>query len=265
MFYFCITSSPSTKFSPPVSSPISSLSDDDLVFTKEEVVRFERRWENGYDIKTDARYNAWLKAKGLDSSSPHDDQEQSTYHQPSYRSSFSRVKCKNRVTTIGLNGTIESTNTGASTKGRSTRGTVKSTDTDTGVSTKGRSTRGTVKSTDTDTGVSTKGRSTRGTVNNTDFDTGASTKGRSTRGTVKSTDTVTGVSAKGCSARAVKLSLKEHTTVQIAYVLKNLSQSLLGLPAIRELRVISHVNDVTDRSIKDQYPLLFKGLGTFNR
>ena len=31
---------------------------------------------------------------------------------------------------------------------------------------------------------------------------------------------------------AVKLSLKEHTTVQIAYVLKNLSQSLLGLPAI---------------------------------
>uniref|UniRef100_A0A1X7UVQ1 Peptidase A2 domain-containing protein n=1 Tax=Amphimedon queenslandica TaxID=400682 RepID=A0A1X7UVQ1_AMPQE len=64
---------------------------------------------------------------------------------------------------------------------------------------------------------------------------------------------------------AVKLSLKEHTTVQIAYVLKNLSQRLLGLPAIRELGVISHVNDVTDSSIKDQYPLLFKGMGTFNR
>ena len=82
---------PPPSFSSPVSSPISSVSDDDdLVFTKEEVVRFERRWENGYDIKTDTRYNAWLKAKGLDSPSPHDDQEQSTIHQPSYRSSFSR-------------------------------------------------------------------------------------------------------------------------------------------------------------------------------
>ena len=81
---------PPPSFSP-VSSPISSVSDDDdLVFTKEEVIRFERRWENGYDIKTDTRYNAWLKAKGLDSPSPHNDQEQSTIHQPLYRSSFSR-------------------------------------------------------------------------------------------------------------------------------------------------------------------------------
>ena len=81
---------PPPSFSP-VSSPISSFSDDDdLVFTKEEVIRFECRWENGYDVKTDTRYNAWLKAKGLDSPSPHDDQEQSITHQPSYRNSFSR-------------------------------------------------------------------------------------------------------------------------------------------------------------------------------
>ena len=50
---------PPPSFSP-VSSPISSVSDDDdLVFTKEEVIRFEHRWENGFDIKTDTRYNAW--------------------------------------------------------------------------------------------------------------------------------------------------------------------------------------------------------------
>ena len=36
---------------------------DDEPFTQEEVLRFTKRFEEGYDIKSDKRYNAWLKHK----------------------------------------------------------------------------------------------------------------------------------------------------------------------------------------------------------
>ena len=41
------------------SSDQMSSSEDD--FTEEERIRFRRRYEEGYDIKTDNRYNLWLK------------------------------------------------------------------------------------------------------------------------------------------------------------------------------------------------------------
>ena len=34
-----------------------------LPFTEEEIKLFETRFENGYDLTTDERYNAWLRAK----------------------------------------------------------------------------------------------------------------------------------------------------------------------------------------------------------
>ena len=34
-----------------------------LAFSEEEEQKFQRRFENGYDLKTDARYNKWLKAE----------------------------------------------------------------------------------------------------------------------------------------------------------------------------------------------------------
>ena len=33
-------------------------------FTEEEIKLFEIRFDNGYDLTTDERYNAWLRAKG---------------------------------------------------------------------------------------------------------------------------------------------------------------------------------------------------------
>ena len=41
--------------------------DAQLNFTEEEVKRFERRFENGYDLKNDERYNAWLKTHTTES------------------------------------------------------------------------------------------------------------------------------------------------------------------------------------------------------
>ncbi len=53
-----------------VTSPIMS-------FTNKECVRFERRWEEGYDLDHDQRYNDWVKihhpdchAKAASPSSP---------------------------------------------------------------------------------------------------------------------------------------------------------------------------------------------------
>lgn len=39
--------------------------DSDIRFTSEEITKFERRYENGFDISSDKRYNAWLKSHGL--------------------------------------------------------------------------------------------------------------------------------------------------------------------------------------------------------
>ena len=38
-----------------------------LSFTVDEVKWFERRFENGYDLKNDERYNAWLKTRTTES------------------------------------------------------------------------------------------------------------------------------------------------------------------------------------------------------
>ena len=54
----------------------------------------------------------------------------------------------------------------------------------------------------------------------------------------------------------VKLTFKNQVTSQTIYVLRKLKQSLLGLPAIRELSVISQINEVDDQSEIDiQYYL----------
>ena len=68
----------------PAPSPALSL-DENIVFTKEEVLKFQRRFENGYDIKTDHRYNSWLKTKQASNTTCSKDD----IHQPSYKSSFS--------------------------------------------------------------------------------------------------------------------------------------------------------------------------------
>ena len=41
--------------------------DGPLSFTENEIKLFETRLENGYDLKTDERYNAWLKTKSISS------------------------------------------------------------------------------------------------------------------------------------------------------------------------------------------------------
>lgn len=40
-------------------------------FTEKELQLFETRFENGYDLTTDDRYNAWLKTKSIDLPSAH--------------------------------------------------------------------------------------------------------------------------------------------------------------------------------------------------
>ena len=58
------------------------------------------------------------------------------------------------------------------------------------------------------------------------------------------------------------LSYKGKSCVQLVYVVKELRENLLGLPAIQSLGILSQVHTVTQR-ITDQYPALFTGLGTF--
>ena len=41
--------------------------DGPFSFTENEIKLFETRLENGYDLKTDERYNAWLKTKSISS------------------------------------------------------------------------------------------------------------------------------------------------------------------------------------------------------
>ena len=45
--------------------------DTQLTFTEEEVKRFETRFENGYDLKDDERYNSWLKTRTSESEPLH--------------------------------------------------------------------------------------------------------------------------------------------------------------------------------------------------
>ncbi|XP_065891581.1 uncharacterized protein [Dysidea avara] len=51
---------------------------------------------------------------------------------------------------------------------------------------------------------------------------------------------------------------------QPVYVVKNITNNLLGFPAIKALKLLSHVQSVDNStSIVSQYPSLFTGLGTF--
>ena len=58
------------------------------------------------------------------------------------------------------------------------------------------------------------------------------------------------------------LSYKDRSSLQKVFVIHNLQNNLLGLPAIKALEIIRGINAIT-RSIPDQYPKLFSGLGTF--
>ena len=43
--------------------PSKSNKTERLPFTEDEIKRFETRFENGYDLKNDERYNVWLKTR----------------------------------------------------------------------------------------------------------------------------------------------------------------------------------------------------------
>ena len=60
----------------------------------------------------------------------------------------------------------------------------------------------------------------------------------------------------------MKLSYKDRSSLQRVFVIHNLQNNLLGLPAIKALEIIRGINAIT-QSIPDQYPKLFSGLGTF--
>ena len=59
--------------------------------------------------------------------------------------------------------------------------------------------------------------------------------------------------------------LKHNTrsTVQLVYVVKDLNQNLLGLPAIEDLGLIQRIGVVEKRTIPDEFKNVFNGLGTF--
>ena len=58
------------------------------------------------------------------------------------------------------------------------------------------------------------------------------------------------------------MTLEEKSTTQQVFILKNLKNNLLGLPAITQLQLIQqHQIDVIQKTIPDQFPQLFTGLG----
>ena len=60
----------------------------------------------------------------------------------------------------------------------------------------------------------------------------------------------------------MKLTYKEKSCNHRIFVIRNLQNNLLGLPAIKALEVISGINAI-EQNIPDQYPALFSGLSTF--
>lgn len=65
---------PHDIYSQPLSSSpsLENLFEEPEQFSEEEK-RFQRRWENGFDIKTDKRYNLWSEFNGkISSNSPSD-------------------------------------------------------------------------------------------------------------------------------------------------------------------------------------------------
>ena len=60
------------------------------------------------------------------------------------------------------------------------------------------------------------------------------------------------------------LSFKGKTCNQRVYILENLKNNLLGLPAIQALEILKQVDGI-EVPITEQYPKLFSGLGTFSQ
>ena len=58
------------------------------------------------------------------------------------------------------------------------------------------------------------------------------------------------------------LQYRGHQCIQPIFVVKHLQHNLLGLPAIQALHVLAQVDGIST-PIPEQYPNLFKGLGTF--
>ena len=61
---------------------------------------------------------------------------------------------------------------------------------------------------------------------------------------------------------SVTLSLKQKSCSHTVYVVNNLTNNLLGLPAIRPLGLIQHMGTINSR-VAEHYTDLFTGLGTF--
>lgn len=59
------------------------------------------------------------------------------------------------------------------------------------------------------------------------------------------------------------LQYKERVTQQPIFVVKRLQNNLLGLPAIKALNLLAQIDVVDSRTIPDQYPTLFTGLGMY--
>ena len=58
------------------------------------------------------------------------------------------------------------------------------------------------------------------------------------------------------------MTLEGKSTTQQVFIVKNLRNNLLGLPAITQLQLIQqHQIDVIQKTIPDQFPQLFTGLG----
>ena len=60
----------------------------------------------------------------------------------------------------------------------------------------------------------------------------------------------------------LSLTYKGRCCIQLVYVVKNMKNNLLGLPAVNALNLLSHVEYI-DKKTVSQYPSLFNGLGTF--
>ena len=64
---------------------------------------------------------------------------------------------------------------------------------------------------------------------------------------------------------SLTLTHEESCCTQPVYIVKNITNNLLGFPAIKALKLLSHVQSVDNStSIVSQYPSLFTGLGTFS-
>ena len=61
----------------------------------------------------------------------------------------------------------------------------------------------------------------------------------------------------------VNLRLKQKCSIQREFVVKGLSNNLLGLPAIKALNLLQYVDSVQNNDILKEYSDLFTGLGTF--